>query len=209
MSADKPTITYFAARGRAELARVVLASAGVQWEEVHLNPETLGELKKTDKLAFGQVPLYEDGDVTLVQSMAIARYAARKHGLMGDAKQAAYADMVIDGWNDVVNKIVPLLYPTKKEEEYQAFVNDVAPGKVADFERLVAKVLPDGGLVGGDKPVLADLALFLIAEGMVDDMEWVKKEDVPNLYALKERVAATENLAAYIASDRRHPARKP
>ena len=35
-----------------------------------------------------------------------------------------------------------------------------------------------------------------------------QKEDAPQLYALKERVAAVPGMAAYIASEKRHPARK-
>lgn len=33
---------------------------------------------------FGQLPMLEDGDVTVAQSMAIFRYAARKFGLEGE-----------------------------------------------------------------------------------------------------------------------------
>merc|ERR1711941_13624 len=202
-----PKITYFAARGRAELARVVLATAGVEWEEEHLNPESLAALKETGKLAFGQVPLYEDGDVTLVQSMTIVRYIARKYNLYGDLKQGAIADLVLDGWGDVLAKFIPLVYPTKNEEGLAAFVKDVAPAKVADFERIAVKYA-EGGLIGGESPVLADLALFLVAEGVIDDLEWVKAEDVPALQALKEKVASNPNLAAYISSEKRFPARK-
>merc|ERR1711879_299140 len=196
-----PKITYFAARGRVELARVVLATAGVEWEEEHLNPESLAALKETGKLAFGQVPLYEDGDVTLVRSIA------RKYNLYGDLKQGAIADLVLDGWGDVLAKFIPLVYPTKNEEGLAAFVKDVAPAKVADFERIAVKYA-EGGLIGGESPVLADLALFLVAEGVIVDLEWVKAEDVPALQALKEKVASNPNLAAYISSEKRFPARK-
>ena len=43
----------------------------------------------------------------------------------------------------------------------------------ADFERIVEKNLGDGPFFGGASPVLADLALFLVAESTIDEMKFV------------------------------------
>ena len=115
-------LVYFPARGRAELIRLVLANAGAQYSEEPVGGETLTALKETGKLAFNQVPYYEDEEVQLVQSVAISRYLATKYGFNGDYKQAVYSDILIDGWNDLTNKIVPFIYPTLQADKLQEFV---------------------------------------------------------------------------------------
>ena len=78
----KPTLVYFAARGRAELIRLVLAEAGVDYQEHHVGhgtppvqgrPTDFDTLKATPLLPFGAVPVWEEPDgFVLAQSGAIA-----------------------------------------------------------------------------------------------------------------------------------------
>lgn len=42
------------------------------------------KIVRKPKTPFGQLPLLEDGDFKMAQSMAIARYLARKHKLDGE-----------------------------------------------------------------------------------------------------------------------------
>eukprot|EP01095_Lingulamoeba_sp_RSL-Kostka_P010019 TRINITY_DN351_c0_g1_i2.p1 TRINITY_DN351_c0_g1~~TRINITY_DN351_c0_g1_i2.p1 ORF type:complete len:120 (-),score=39.26 TRINITY_DN351_c0_g1_i2:898-1257(-) len=101
-------IVYFPARGRAEISRLVLEIAGAEYENVNLDYEKLGALKQTGELAYGQVPLLRDGDFSLVQSIAIARYLARKHDLYGaDIKEGAQIDSIVDGYIDTISKLGP------------------------------------------------------------------------------------------------------
>lgn len=63
-------------RGLAEIPRLLLAEAGVQYTDKRV--EKIDDFKAT--LPFGQVPLYEEANgVRLVQSQTIARYIARTH----------------------------------------------------------------------------------------------------------------------------------
>merc|ERR1712063_100839 len=80
----------------------VMAAAGQEWTETAVSGETMPEWKESGKLAFGQVPLLQDGDFNIVQSNAIARYLARRFNLYGDEKQGAIADMIVDGHNDLL-----------------------------------------------------------------------------------------------------------
>ena len=51
----------------------------------------------------GQLPLLEVEGQTLAQSLTIARYLARQHGLAGNTDiAAAEADMVIDSLTDLM-----------------------------------------------------------------------------------------------------------
>jgi hypothetical protein len=81
----KPTLTYFNLFARGEVPRLLLEDAGVDYDFVPVTnwPETKAQLTAAGKLAFGQVPLYEEPGLTLVQSNAIAHYLARKHGYNG------------------------------------------------------------------------------------------------------------------------------
>jgi hypothetical protein len=81
----KPTITYFNVFARAEVPRLLLEDAGVDYDFVPVTnwSETKAQLTAAGKLAYGQVPLYEEPGLNLVQSNAIARHLARKLGYNG------------------------------------------------------------------------------------------------------------------------------
>lgn len=72
-----PTLTYFPIRGRAEVPRLILEQAGVSYEDKRITFQDWPALKTT--LPFGQLPNYEDEDVSIPQSMAIVRHLGRKY----------------------------------------------------------------------------------------------------------------------------------
>src|SRR4051812_48818940 len=90
---NKPTLIYFPVRGRAEIIRLVLAEAGVEYDEHPIlkgepprngRPTDFAELKASGLLPFQAAPVWEDADgFRLAQSLAIVRYLSKKHGLMG------------------------------------------------------------------------------------------------------------------------------
>ena len=89
-------LMYFATRGRAEQVRLLLNELDAPYEDIHLKSkkDVLAEGPKL--LAFGAVPMLEDGDFRLVQGPIICSYLARKHGLVPDDLQtAAYIDQAL------------------------------------------------------------------------------------------------------------------
>jgi len=90
---SKPTLLYFPARGRAEIIRLLLAEAGVDYQEHPVGkgtppqggrPTDLAALLADGTLPFGAVPVWEEpGGFRLAQSHAIAAHLARTHGLAG------------------------------------------------------------------------------------------------------------------------------
>merc|ERR1712127_878081 len=89
--------TYFNMRGRAEPTRLILAQAGAEYEEVRIpwGGFTPSEewLKVKPSVPMGQVPFMEVDGKMICQSMAIARYCAKKYGLAGATDlEAALAD---------------------------------------------------------------------------------------------------------------------
>ena len=74
-------LVYFNVMGRAETARLILAQAGVSYEDKRIEKEEWPALKAS--LPMGQLPVLEVDGKTIGQSMAIARYCARRFGLAG------------------------------------------------------------------------------------------------------------------------------
>ena len=84
-------LVYFNLMGRAETARLILAQAGVSYEDKRIEKEEWPALKAS--LPMGQLPVLEVDGKTIGQSMAIARYCARRFGLAGkDELEGAMAD---------------------------------------------------------------------------------------------------------------------
>lgn len=90
---------------------MLLADQGQSWKEEVVTIDTWmqGLLKPT--CLYGQLPKFEDGDLTLYQSNAILRHLGRSLGLYGkNQREAAQMDMVNDGVEDLRGKYVTLIY---------------------------------------------------------------------------------------------------
>jgi len=158
---DTMKLTYFDARGRAEMARFLLVNAGVKYEDVRLNDEKWQELKpSTPKAA---LPIFEHKGNMLCESMAIARYIARETNQYGSNNyEAAVCDMMIDSQEEVVNEIIKLMSTAKTEEEKAEAIKKVETTG-ANVDKLVGK-LKKGKFMLGDKISMADIALLTASE---------------------------------------------
>merc|ERR1711936_955420 len=76
-------LTYFNGLGRAEISRLILTYAGVQFEDDRITGEQLAEMKSS--LAYGQLPKLEYKGTTLYQSVTIARFLAKEFGIGGNS----------------------------------------------------------------------------------------------------------------------------
>jgi len=184
---SKPTLTYFNGRGRAEVARLILAEAGVEYND-HRFDDMSPSLK--EKLPFGQVPLYEEEGLLLVQSMTIARYLARKHHLAGkDDKEAALCDMAVDGIVDVQ----AARNAAKTDEEKKKFAEEVLPKWLGYFEKLLGgKEYSVGGhLTWADIVAFNSMSNISAAfPGCLDHF--------PSLKAHRERIGSRPNIKKWV-----------
>ena len=70
----KYELTYFDARGRAEISRLIFAAANVEYKDTRVTDWPAGK----DQTPLGQLPyLTIDGNLRIPQSIAIARFLAR------------------------------------------------------------------------------------------------------------------------------------
>ncbi|TVU17833.1 hypothetical protein EJB05_33893, partial [Eragrostis curvula] len=102
-SSSKPVKLYgWAVSPFVARALLSLEEAGVDYEHVPMNPDA-GDHRRPEHLAmnpFGQVPVLEDGDLTLFESRAIARHVLRKHKPellgVGELERSAAVDVWLE-----------------------------------------------------------------------------------------------------------------
>merc|ERR1719369_1946186 len=116
-------LTYFNLRGRAELSRLILAQAGVEYEDCRIAREDWAELKTS--LPLGQLPVLTVEGKTIGQSITIARYLAKRFGLAGKT--------------DLVAPIGREQDETKKAEIKKKMESETLPSWLKMMERLLTK----------------------------------------------------------------------
>jgi glutathione S-transferase len=213
----KPTLIYFASRGRAEIIRLVLVEAGVDWQEHPVGKDTppqggrptdFAALKQSGLLPFGAVPVWEEPDgFRLAQSMAIVRYLGGAHGLGGKtSREAALVDQVLGAYEDVRAELRRLVTidPDRRAALREELATQSLPRWAGCFDRLLASNRDGTGFLVGDSLTVADLALWYLLE-LMGDNGFQAAAAFPRLGAFAARIAARPRLAAYLASPRRFP----
>ena len=186
-------LTYFNGRGRAELIRLILAQAGVKYEDNRVAGEQWTELKP--KTPFGSLPILEVDGKTLGGSIPIAVFLAQRHGLAGanDFENAEIAS-IMDCLGDLVLGFMTMFFEkdeTRKAELKKKFEEETCPKK---FDVLAKKVSAEGWLYGS-KVTYVDLAFFNLAERFPEGV----LAKFPSLKDLVDKVAALPNIAKWVA----------
>lgn len=162
-------LTYFNLRGRAEVSRLIFVAAGQEFEDVRIERDQWPTIKPTAPL--GQLPVLEVDGVQIPQSVAIARFLAKKFNLAGktDVEQAQ-ADVVVDTVGDLIAAYVPVRREqdeNKKKELLDKFLAEDLPKQLGNLETL-GKLYSNGGqFFVGDSLTWADLAVYSFSENFV------------------------------------------
>ncbi|XP_037373353.1 glutathione S-transferase P 1-like [Talpa occidentalis] len=192
------TIVYFPARGRCEAMRMLLADQGQTWKEEVVTKDAWRQGPLKASCLYGQLPKFQDGDLTLYQSNAILRHLGRSLGLYGrDPREAAQVDMVNDGVEDLRRRCSHLIHHNYEEGKAQ-YVQDL-PGYLKPFETLLAQNQGGQAFIVGDQISFADYNLLdlllnhqVLAPGCLDSL--------PLLSAYVARLSARPKLKAFLAS---------
>ena len=188
---------YFPGRGRAELARLIFAQAGVPYEDVRIEGAKWPEVKPT--MPFGQMPVLEVDGTRIAHSIVIARYLAEEFGLAGSnsCENSLLAGMA-EAVNDLFAEMVKSHFekdPQKKAEMDKAYSEKALPFGLAKFEALSSS--NDDGYLWGNKLTWVDLAFFnWIA--MVVARDPAVLDNYPSLKKLKETVETLPNIAKWL-----------
>ncbi|KAK6737566.1 hypothetical protein RB195_019960 [Necator americanus] len=101
---------YFPGRGLGEISRQLFALAGVKYEDIRVSKEHWPQYKP--KMPFEQMPVLEVDGQQIPQSLAIARYLARKFGYAGKTPyEEAIVDAIADQYKDFYVQIKEYYYP--------------------------------------------------------------------------------------------------
>ena len=213
---SKPTLVYFAARGRAELIRLVLAEAAVEYQE-HLigkdtppvggRPTDFQALKASGTLPFDAAPVWEEPDgFRLAQSAAIANYLARGHGLYPKAdRDAARCDQALEACNDVRLELRKLITaaPADRAALREDLLGKTLPRWFGYLEKMLKSNRDGTGFIAGDALSIADLAVWYLLEYARDNGFGGALARVPGLLAFEARIGARPRISAYRTSPQR------
>jgi glutathione S-transferase len=177
---------YFNICGRAELTRLIFAASETDYEDTRFSFEEWPEKKAT--FPMGQVPVLKYKGSTFIQSLTIARLAAKKCGLAGkDEMEEFRCEMIVNTlWTDINTKVVEISFEkdeVKKQEMVDAQLKDI-PDKLKKLELFAAE---GGNFFLGDKMSYADLALMDIEPWIVRNLPGVELPE-----KLKSIVAKTQ-----------------
>jgi len=196
-------LTYFALRARAEPSRLILAQAGVSYEDNRL-PAPWDDAAPWTALKpntpFSGLPtLCVDGQ-EFSQSMTIARYLANAHGLGGKtAVESAQMDEVVDAISEATEKQYNAYLFEKNEgrkaELQAAFKETVLPTILKNIEKLLVS---RGGdyLVGGSLS-WADIMLYNFCSELPDKNA---VESFTKISAVVAKVGELPNIKKWVES---------
>lgn len=196
-----PLLTYFDVRGRAEVIRLILEETATPYEERRIQVADWPALKPT--LPFGQLPTYQDGDLSIVQSHAIYRHLARKHGLYGaNEREHIRCDIVEEAFVDA-QFTVGSFYSNpdfaKKRDEFEAAT---LPDLMTKLQRLLEQNEDGTGFWVGDRLSLADFVAWHLLD-YVRPFSQRTLDRFAKLSGFKRRFEARPRIAAYLRSERR------
>jgi len=164
--------------------------------------EQIDKLKADGLLLYGQVPLLQIDGMNLVQRMAICRYVARKHHLMGDNdKDAARIDVRVEGMQDLYSPIMGRHF--MPEEAYMAGVKKAADRYLPIFEKEL-----HGDYFVGNKISLADVAMFEATRGLTEAIP-DGLAATPKLKAHMERIKNLPNMHKFLTGPQQNPPNNP
>merc|ERR1719305_460107 len=108
-------LTYFPARGRAEISRLILAYAAVKYDDIRLTGEEFGKVKPI--LPYGSMPILEYKGEVICESMAIAKFLAELCNLAGTTTLAkAKADEIVLAVNGIFESVAKCLFAPEGEK---------------------------------------------------------------------------------------------
>ncbi|XP_006812416.2 hematopoietic prostaglandin D synthase-like [Saccoglossus kowalevskii] len=191
---------YFNLRARAEPSRLILAAAGVDYEDVRIKRENWPAEKASGKFPLGQMPCLEVDGVMLAQSNAIARYLANEHGLAGkNNMEKARADMIVDTMGDLSPHLVKIIKEqdeTKKDELKKEFTSKTLPACNTSLEKLLIQNNGGDGYFVGSELTWADLVFVNHVQRPLPGPSSV--DAFPKLKALYEKVIALPKISEWI-----------
>jgi len=189
MASHHLKIKYWPVRARSVLIFAVAHKGKVHYEWDKAGDWPAGK----EHTPFGQLPYLEDGDVHIGQSLAIARYLARKGHLLGETDaEFGHSEQLVQHFDDLF-ALISKAQSAKPRSEAQHAALD---GPVANGLHYVEK-LAHGQTITG-KVLLGDLAIWSLLHIIVTDLKGHAYLDkFPKLKAFYHHLHADPDLANF------------
>lgn len=192
-------LTYFDVRGRAEVIRLILEETATPYTERRIQVSEWPSAKPTFPL--GQVPLYEEGELSIFHSHAIYRYLARKHGLGGKSEaERIRCDIVEETFVDLQNELGGFYWNRDFAAKRDEFERDKLPLMLDKAQRIFLQ--NPGAYWVGDELTLGDFCAWHFLD-YVRPFSQRTLDQFDELSAFKARFESRPRIAAYLASERR------
>lgn len=201
-------LTYFDARGRVEPARLMLELAGepYEYEAVTIEqwPGPNGKARFLECTPFGQLPMLQDGDISVCQTRAMLRHLARKLKLYGDTlKDAARVDEVHETAEEILGDILSFHW-NPQFHELRAQHRENMRGKFALLARYFARTRADAEhWVLPGRYTMADVVMAYMLETSQPMHPGVLQEH-PELERFMTAFFATPGVREFVRGERRY-----
>jgi len=190
-------LTYFYGKGRAEISRLILAFAGVKYEDNRITYEEFAELKPF--LSYGQVPQLDYKGNVIYQSRAIARFLANEFGLAGkNNTEKGQADEVVDAIVDLQNAAYTVFFEKDekaKAEKTKKVFGETLPTGLTNLEKCLAR--RGGNHFVGNNFTWADLSLMMLVDFLAKQNDNIL-ESLPKLSKLVEKTRNVPNIKRWL-----------
>ena len=152
-NSEELRLTYFPARGRAEISRLILAHAGVKFDDIRLSGEEFGKvdqilfscahfqflpyLQVKPLLPYGSMPILEYKGEVICESMAIAKFLAELCNLAGTTTlNKAKADEIVLAVNGIFESVAKCLFAPEGEKAglKKKLIEETLPQKFGQLE---------------------------------------------------------------------------
>lgn len=181
-------LTYFNVKGRAEVTRLMFDYGNVKFEDVRLTEGFTDEIKKSTPL--GQLPMLQVGEVKSGESMAIARYAAKRAGLYPKNEESAMVvDMITQVLFTIINeggRIHFALKDQEKEDAIKTLLNETLPKQFGHLSNLIKS---DKNTFIPDELSMADFLLYDLLVNMFQIFPDFDITQYPKLQAVVDNVS--------------------
>ena len=194
-------LTYFGARGRAEISRLILTQGGVEFDDIRLNGEEFGQVKPL--LPYGSVPILEFKGEVICESMAIAKLLAEECGLAGKNNlEGAQACEIALALNGILDAIYGVMFAKEAERPaiLKKLLGETLPLKLGQLEtRLTQR---GGQFFAGNTVTWADLMLVMVSDNLKSPVLGAAAvlNKFPRLCNLIERINNLPNIKAFKAA---------
>ena len=150
-------VHYFDSLGRGERIRWLLMSNDIEFTNKHYTSEEWFEARPN--IEFGQLPVVEIDGHTLVQSLVIEKYIARKINIVPqDSFQEYLVDSLIGCFDDFLRYYADFFFFNRDLDGFINYYNNELKKNFKDVEARIDKH-GTGGFAVGNSRTLADYAI--------------------------------------------------